>query len=82
MVQGCPLRVRWGRPKALDSLDTDVRMMHAREGREVVKAVAGERERGVGKEGEDGGAGGEGDLDVIAPPPGQDDVQYPSLAGN
>ena len=58
-----------------------MRMQHAREGREIAKAtVAAENSRGEMKELEDGG-GGE-DLDVIAPPPGQDDVQYPSLAGN
>ena len=82
VIQGCPLRVRWGKPKALDSLDTDVRMQHAREGREIAKAVAADGSRGEMKELEDGDGNGGRDLDVIAPPPGQDDVQYPSLAGN
>ena len=80
VIQGCPLRVRWGKPKALDSLDTDIRMQHAREGREMAKAVAASNAQPTYQELED--AGGGADLDAIAPPPGQDNVQYPSLAGN
>ena len=80
VIQGCPLRVRWGKPKALDSMDTDIRMQHAREGRDLGKSLrassSGPAIQGAPE------AETEADLDVIAPPPGQNDVQYPSLAGN
>ncbi|KAL2038741.1 hypothetical protein N7G274_008499 [Stereocaulon virgatum] len=80
VIQGCPLRVRWGKPKVLDSMDTDVRVMHAREGRNLGKSM------GIlsGKQAIEGApeVRDESDLDVIAPPPGQNDVDYPSLAGN
>lgn len=77
VIQGCPLRVRWGKPKVLDSMDTDVRMMHAREGRSLGKSMTGKQAIEGAPEVRD-----ESDLDVIAPPPGQNDVDYPSLAGN
>jgi pre-mRNA-splicing factor RBM22/SLT11 len=80
VIQGCPLRVRWGKPKVLDSMDTDVRMMHAREGRSLGKSMG----TLGGKQAIEGAPDvrDESDLDVIAPPPGQDNVDYPSLAGN
>ena len=80
VIQGCPLRVRWGKPKALDSMDTDIRMMHARDGRNMGTSMS----NSSGKQAIQGPAEvrDESDLDVIAPPPGQSDVQYPSLSGN
>ena len=86
VVQGCPLRVQWGRPKPLDHLDTEERMAYARSGRETAKAIAqaavpapatqgGERGALPGKEVDD--------LAAIAPPPGQDgSAHYASLAGD
>src|SRR5271156_5112579 len=44
VIQGCPLRVQWGKPKPLDNLDQDQRMEYARQGRQTaaaVKAAAG-----------------------------------------
>ena len=80
VIQGCPLRVRWGKPKALDSMDTDIRMMPARDGRNMGTSMR----NSSGKQAIQGPAEvrDESDLDVIAPPPGQSDVQYPSLSGN
>ena len=83
IIQGCPLRVRWGKPKALDHLDTEERMAYARSGRDTINAIkaasgptaAGAIEGAPAQESLD-------DLAAIAPPPGQDDVQYAALAGN
>lgn len=81
VIKGCPMKVTWGRPKQLDSLDQNVRMMYAKEGR---KLAGGSRARG------DAGQGAiqaeSASLEsaaAIAPPPGADDeAQYASLAGN
>lgn len=85
IVAGCPLRVTWGRPKTLDTMDRDQRIANARAGRATVPARR------------DGGHAGsltydgaeeqpaEEDLDslgALAAPPGSEDVQYASLAGN
>jgi len=86
VVAGCPLRVTWGRPKQLDTLDRDQRMSNAREGR----AVAGTQRRGGGHGGAVVSRGGEStvaaeeDLDSLSilAPPGSEDVNYASLAGN
>lgn len=83
VIQGCPLRVRWGKPKALDHLDTEERMTNAREGRDTaraLKAASGPPQKGSIQE-----APVQESLDdpaAIAPPPGRDDVQYASLSGS
>lgn len=74
VIAGCPLRVQWGRPKPLDSLDTEERMRNARQGRDTAKTVASvSASSTAGQEDQiDGGAIGDaGGLD-IAPPPGQE----------
>ena len=86
VVQGCPLRVQWGRPKPLDHLDTDERMGYARSGRETAKAI--QRAMNPAPTLETGGRGAllgkeVDDLAAIAPPPRQEDnVHYTSLAGD
>lgn len=89
LIKGVPLRVQWGKPKPLDNLDRDVRMAHARAGRENVAASKDLGGRaaitGIGP-----GSQGQGGVDTatldgliaVAPPPGSDDVQYASLAGD
>jgi len=79
VIQGCPMRVTWGKPKQLDSLDQNVRMQYAREGRQAVGASRRAAAQAAVE------AGPQNDLGsmVIAPPPGADEeVQYASLAGN
>ncbi|KAL9053866.1 MAG: hypothetical protein Q9162_004513 [Coniocarpon cinnabarinum] len=85
IIRGCPLRVTWGRPKTLDTTDRDQRIANARAGREVAqprkKALPGAESSTKAQP----GAVSEGDeLDGLAamPPPGQDDVNYASLAGD
>ncbi|MCJ1331721.1 Pre-mRNA-splicing factor slt11 [Thelotrema lepadinum] len=87
VVKGVPLRVAWGKPKPLDNLETEERMAHARAGREVERAVKAVKARGMvgggegdGGEGEEGG-GKRGEM-LVAPPPGEEDVKYASLAGD
>lgn len=77
VIKGCPLKVTWGRPKQLDSMDQNVRMMYAREGRQVVgNTRRTAASQAVPEETPDS-------LAAIAPPPGADDeVKYASLAGN
>lgn len=78
VIKGCPMKVTWGKPKQLDSLDQNVRMMYAKEGRQ---ASGSARRAQAAIE-----AAPEASLDslaAIAPPPGADDeVNYASLAGN
>jgi pre-mRNA-splicing factor RBM22/SLT11 len=85
VILGCPLRVQWGRPKPLDSMDQNERMALARQGRDTAAAVAtanGSITSEEGGPGEQSATGGRNSMVAIAPPPGQDDVTYASLAGD
>ncbi|KIW88847.1 pre-mRNA-splicing factor slt11 [Cladophialophora bantiana CBS 173.52] len=87
-IQGCPLRVRWGKPKPLDNTDRDQKLSWAKEGRETAAAVkaqqSGQRTITTGdSQAQNEGAGVEGNTSfTVAPPPGQGDVTYASLAGD
>jgi pre-mRNA-splicing factor RBM22/SLT11 len=84
IVQGVPLRVQWGKPKPLDSLDRDQRLENAKAGRAV---AAGSTTGGAGKrkaiEGPDSkDEDWDGLAASVAPPPGLDEgVEYAALAG-
>lgn len=85
VVQGCPLRVQWGKPKPLDNLDNEERMKNARAGRAAVasgntKTVAGTAPGQKTIEG--AGAQEEQKSYAVAPPPGSRPVEYASLAGD
>ena len=78
VIKGCPMKVTWGKPKQLDSLDQNVRMMYAKEGRQV-GGIARRAQAAI----EAAPDGSVDSLAAIAPPPGADDeVNYASLAGN
>lgn len=81
VIAGCPLRVTWGKPKVLDTMDRDQRLANARAARGSVPA-----QRGPGYTAAVSDAPApEEDLDSLGPmaPPGADDsVNYASLAGN
>jgi pre-mRNA-splicing factor RBM22/SLT11 len=91
VVLGCPLRVQWGKPKTLDSTDREERMDFARQGRQTmaaVKAAAAENGSGSGQRLIEG-SGGQADAGELArgathavAPPGRENVEYPSLAGD
>ncbi|EEH21413.1 pre-mRNA-splicing factor slt11 [Paracoccidioides brasiliensis Pb03] len=88
VIQGCPLRVQWGKPRPLDSMDREERMQNARQGRLMVPRRSSGVER-TANETTQGGNIGSALQDtekkptyVIAPPPGSGDVHYASLAGD
>jgi pre-mRNA-splicing factor RBM22/SLT11 len=79
VIKGCPMRVTWGKPKQLDSLDQNVRMQYAKEGRQA----AGPARRAAAPKAIE--ATPQNDLDSLAlapPPSGDEEASYPSLAGN
>lgn len=85
VIQGCPLRVKWGKPRPLDSTDREQRMEWAREGRQT---AAGAAEKDARRNLTEGGTAPlqdepeEADDFVVAPPPGQGSVNYASLQGD
>lgn len=86
VVKGCPLRVQWGKPKPLDTMEREDRIANARAGRTVVSGVAAAgSDAGGAVEGALSAGAAQDDLDslsALAPPPGADDFKYASLAGN
>ena len=82
VIEGCPLRIRWGKPKALDSLDREERLKNAREGRQTVAAVRGAEKKTITAAGEELGRERKKPTYVVAPPPGSDNVKYSSLSGD
>ncbi|KAL4762056.1 Pre-mRNA-splicing factor ECM2 [Aspergillus foveolatus] len=81
VVQGCPLRVRWGKPKALDNMDREERLKYAREGRQAVGTL------GSADQGTKAITAGTEKEQVprqvaVAPPPGSGEVQYSSMSGD
>lgn len=78
IIAGCPLKVRWGKPKKLDSMETDERMMYLKEGRNAHATPRGERQAIKAAAADKDGLS---NLAAQAPP-GSEDVNYASLAGN
>lgn len=88
LVKGVPLRVQWGRPKPLDSMDRDTRMENARSGRssQASKPAGGPQAQKVIAGGSVAAAApvaATDDLDslLVAAPPGADDRQYAAQNG-
>ncbi|KAB5559643.1 Pre-mRNA-splicing factor slt-11 [Coniochaeta sp. 2T2.1] len=89
VIAGCPLRIRWGQPKAIGTMNKEERLEMIRDGR---SAFARPKGAPGGQKAIEGGGSAQGqgraqqkdDLAglAVAPPPGQDEVQYESLAGN
>ena len=88
VVQGCPLRVQWGKPRSLDNMDRDERMDLARQGRQTVAAIKAAACGQGAITGYDGGSHTDvaeeeqSNSFVVAPPPGTGNVTYASLAGD
>ncbi|KAK3943120.1 hypothetical protein QBC46DRAFT_378241 [Diplogelasinospora grovesii] len=89
VIAGCPLRVRWGQPKAIgEATNRQERGKLLRDGRSAFPQAA---RRDRDQTAVEGGEGQRGDGTrtqhdvsdlVVAAPPGADDVEYASLAGN
>lgn len=83
VLAGCPLRIRWGQPKAIGNMNKEERLEMIRDGR---SAFAGAKRREPGQkavEGVEGRAGPSTDSGGAIPaPPGADDVAYASLQGD
>ncbi|KAF2473527.1 uncharacterized protein BDR25DRAFT_392618 [Lindgomyces ingoldianus] len=71
VIKGCPLRVTWGKPKQLDTLDQNERMQYAQEGRAAVGSVRRAIEAGSASRAsiEAAPANDLDSLAAIAPPP-------------
>ncbi|KAJ5640074.1 Nucleotide-binding alpha-beta plait [Penicillium longicatenatum] len=83
IVQGCPLRVRWGKPKALDNMDREERMKNAREGRQAAGPVQrGQSDKKAITAAGDAGKEAPAKGFAVAPPPGSGSVQYASMNGD
>jgi pre-mRNA-splicing factor RBM22/SLT11 len=90
VIAGCPLRVRWGVPKAIGTMDKEQRhqmLVDARRG--LGSSQSNRKTAGGGSRGSAAELGGVRDEDgqrktpAVAPPPGTgDDPQYASLSGN
>ncbi|EJT79947.1 hypothetical protein GGTG_05029 [Gaeumannomyces tritici R3-111a-1] len=90
VIAGCPLRVHWGRPKAVGTMNREERLDMLRDGRSAFTRASPRGGRG-GAQGRGGSHSG-GDVDggsadapptpLIIAPPGAAEVQYPSQAGN
>ena len=84
VIAGCPLRVQWGRPRPIGTMDKDERIATGKEGRAAF-ADAGPN-RAIGGRGRAAQIQAPKDdlaaFAAVAPPPGQSDVQYASLAGD
>lgn len=84
VIAGCPLRVQWGRPRPIGTMDRDERVATGREGRSAFaeadrpQAFRGGNATGPIQAPRDDLA----KMTAVAPPPGADDVNYASLAGN
>lgn len=79
VVAGVPLRVQWGKPKPLDNMDKDERLKNAKAGRST-----GGRQQAAAPTANAGLLESNATLDdlVAVAPPGAEDVNYASLAGN
>jgi pre-mRNA-splicing factor RBM22/SLT11 len=81
VIRGCPLRVQWGRPKPIGTMERDERGELARDGRSAF--VAQNRQEQAAVEAPQRRQRDElAAMTAVAPPPGQDEVNYASLAGN
>lgn len=84
VIAGCPVRVTWGKPKQLDTLDRDQRMENARAGRAVANPSSRRPGASALTAGDAPGSSANdalGSLTAVAPP-GAEDVNYKSLAGD
>lgn len=81
VIAGCPLRVRWGQPKAIGVMDKEQRAQMLRDARIPQQQGTTRHQRSM----EEGGQGSESQVSVptVAAPPGAEDTpKYASLSGD
>ncbi|KAI2627157.1 hypothetical protein GGS21DRAFT_255970 [Xylaria nigripes] len=88
VIAGCPLRIRWSQPKPIGTMNREERTEMIRDGR---SAFADQR-RGQGNRRAIEGGEAQGDsavlqkeipkISTLPAPPGESDINYPSLAGD
>ncbi|PNY26565.1 Pre-mRNA-splicing factor slt-11 [Tolypocladium capitatum] len=82
VIAGCPLRIRWGQPKAIGTMDREERSQMLRDAR-VPRGQGQSRQQGAIEGGpQDGQPRIAGAPVVAAPPGGEDAPNYPSLSGD
>ncbi|SMR50063.1 unnamed protein product [Zymoseptoria tritici ST99CH_3D1] len=85
VVKGVPLRVQWGKPKPMDNMDRETRVANAQAGRGAERSRGGggnaAGKRAITSGSEQAGEEQLDGLDMVAPPPGQGDVEYAAMAG-
>ncbi|KOS18922.1 Pre-mRNA-splicing factor slt-11 [Escovopsis weberi] len=80
VIAGCPLRIRWGVPKAIGTMDREQRLSMLRDAR--IRQNRPQQPRAVGQ-GQGPGAQQSLPAAPVAPPPGGDDrPNYASLSGD
>lgn len=82
VIAGCPLRIRWGQPKAIGTMDKEQRAQMLQDAR-VRQASRGQQQRAIqgGQASGSGASGSKPASAVAAPPGGADEPNYASLAG-
>lgn len=81
VIAGCPLRVRWGVPKAIGNMEKEERVQMLQDARQRAGPSKGQSQWAI--EGPPGAGSRQGPPAPIAAPPGAADVpSYASLAGN
>ncbi|KAM4061105.1 RNA recognition motif domain-containing protein [Hirsutella rhossiliensis] len=79
VIAGCPLRVRWGQPKAIGTMDKEQRTQMLRDARVPREQDRTRHQHSI----EGGGPEGQPSAPVVAAPPGaEDQPNYASLAGD
>lgn len=93
VIAGCPLRIRWGQPKAIGNMDKQERaqMLHDARVGGGGQARSGQRAIQPGSSGGEGQQQGQGQgqpsttaaaASAVTAPPGTDEPSYASLAGD
>lgn len=81
VVKGVPLRVQWGKPKPLDSMDREQRMKNARAARNMGGAGASATGANAAQLAIEGSSTSAVEPEIPKPPGMDDDVEYAAMTG-
>ncbi|KJZ74324.1 Pre-mRNA-splicing factor slt-11 [Hirsutella minnesotensis 3608] len=83
VIAGCPLRIRWGQPKAIGTMDKEQRSQMLRDARLSRGQDQAQQRQAIEGGGQHGGQPRIASAPLVAAPPGaEDEPQYASLAGD